>query len=238
MKISRITTQKAEPILEAFLSTEEEFDLLSRSYLEIRSLLNSKAEELKPQLSLPGGRYRFDVELGIYLYQWLAAQEWFTPGLGNDPDFWRYLTVCVAPQVVKMRWDDTDKYYLMKSRNYFRTVWWYIYLSWNGDIQMTREMLLSGNFTTDTVLNLVDRCGKKGFCRELTRWLMIYYSRLPKTVLQKRDRDLFRSIMTLNTARMVVIEPTLYAGQAQGYVKDLFKDSGIDINKYLGDEHG
>ena len=44
----------------------------------------------------------------------------------------------------------------------------------------------------------------------------------------KSDR-LFRKIMKLNTARCMVIEPSLYLGGERQYVKDLFNDLGEKV---------
>ena len=46
----------------------------------------------------------------------------------------------------------------------------------------------------------------------------------------RKADDLFRVIMKLNTARMMVAEPALCSGGCEGYAKKLFFDAGMDID--------
>ena len=48
-----------------------------------------------------------------------------------------------------------------------------------------------------------------------------------------KNHDLFRVVMKLNTARMMVVEPVLCFGGCKGYAKKLFVDAGFDINTAL-----
>ena len=48
-----------------------------------------------------------------------------------------------------------------------------------------------------------------------------------------KKHDLFRVVMKLNTARMMVVEPALCAGGCEGYAKKLYLDSGFDIDAAL-----
>jgi hypothetical protein len=48
-----------------------------------------------------------------------------------------------------------------------------------------------------------------------------------------KNHDLFRVVMKLNTARMMVAEPALCAGGYKGYAEKLFRDAGLDIDAAL-----
>jgi hypothetical protein len=45
-----------------------------------------------------------------------------------------------------------------------------------------------------------------------------------------KNHDLFRVVMKLNTARMLVAEPALCIGGCQGYAQKLFVDADFDIH--------
>ena len=84
-------------------------------------------------------------------------------------------------------------------------------------------MLLSGNFSTDTVLNLVERTGRCGTNISVYRDIMIRYAALENVV----DKD-FRNVMKLNTAKAVVIEPVFSEGGVNGYVNSIFNELSLD----------
>ena len=67
---------------------------------------------------------------------------------------------------------------------------------------------------------------------------MYYYSKLDQREIntfndrvKKYDKHatLFRTIMKLNTARTLVIDPALYSGGADEYVKSLYREAGVKI---------
>ena len=86
----------------------------------------------------------------------------------------------------------------------------------------------SKNFSTDTILNLVERTGRKGTYVQVYRYIMYFYSKLDLSVISEyknahQNADLFRAIMVLNTAKVVSIEPSLFLGGELEYAKSLFK---------------
>ena len=42
--------------------------------------------------------------------------------------------------------------------------------------------------------------------------------------------DIFRIVMKLNTAKMMVMDPALYLGGEEAYAKSLFRDAGVDFD--------
>ena len=182
--------------------------------------------------------YYIDVHLGILLYDYL----WNTPGFNMraaaNEDFWRYLSVKVVPDVVSQRWgkDNESHYWSKPSRIWLRSIWWYVHLSWQGDIQNTARVLESKCFSTDTILNLEERTGRKGTYINVYRYIMYYYSRIPQNIIDSYNKrlpnkqdTLLRVIMRLNTAKVLVIDPALYLGGENEYAKSLFKDAGVEI---------
>lgn len=181
--------------------------------------------------------YYTDVHFGMLLYMYLKNQNWFSLRVAADDGFWRYLSLVVIPEAVAARWgkDNEDHYWRLQRRIWPKQLWWYIHLSWNADEQTTMQILKSENCSTDTILNLVERSGKKGTCIDAYRWIVYFYSAVPPKILSEYNKnrekdDLFRVVMKLNTARMLVVEPALCVGGFKGYAEKLFLDAGMDIN--------
>ena len=80
-----------------------------------------------------------------------------------------------------------------------KTIWWYVHLSWQNNINETYNILI--NNTTDTILQLVERPGL-GYNVELYRELMKQYNNY-----EDSSRNLFRTVLKLNTAQMLTTVP-------------------------------
>ena len=101
--------------------------------------------------------------------------------------------------------------------------------------QLPKYWRLHG-FTTDSILNLEERTGRKGTFINVYRYIMYYYSHIPQQVLDEYNKntetqqdDLFRIVMKLNTAKVMVVDPALYLGGEKEYVRSLFMDSGVRV---------
>jgi hypothetical protein len=95
-------------------------------YNEIK--VESKSKTNKSEL-----HYR-DMHFGLFLYEYLNSQKDFTPKYESSYDFWRYISVCVIPDIVADRWDidKSDHFYSKPTGIYPFQVYWYIKLSWQG----------------------------------------------------------------------------------------------------------
>ena len=102
-------------------------------------------------------------------------------------------------------------------------------MSWQGNIKDTEELLVKECFDTDTILNLGERTGRNGIFIDVSRIIMKKFSTIPKQKKTNSKENIFRKIMKINTARMVVIEPGLCDGGENGYVDSVFKLAGIEI---------
>ena len=184
--------------------------------------------------------YFIDYKFGLMLYDYLNNTHNLSVRKAADDSFWRYLSLKVCPHLIEQRWgkDNEGRYWSRPSRIWFRQIWWYVHLSWQNDMETTEEVLKSPRFSTDTILNLVERTGRKGTYIEVYKYIMYYYQYISETEMQRfkslynskgRKDDLFRIIMKLNTAKTMVIEPALYEGGTDGYVRSLFEDAGIKV---------
>ena len=182
--------------------------------------------------------YYVDSHLGLELYEYLWKQPGFSMRVAANDGFWRYLSLAIAPDVVAQRWgkDNSDHYWSKPTRIWFRSIWWYVHLAWQGDMESTRKVLETSYFTTDTILNFEERNGRKGTCVDAYREIIKLYSIVPEEIIRQNSRgktgsdDLFRVVMKLNTAKMMVMEPALCANGEKGYALSLFKDAGVELN--------
>jgi len=144
----------------------------------------------------------------------------FTLREAADNDVWRRLAVQVMPDLVERRWQSNngihakDHFWAKPQRSWLKSLWWYAHLSCqNDDRALSEKCVLLGN--TDSIQHIVERPGPGGFrvdlCRELMRRIgnrSINVSKLKK-------------VLKLNTSRVCLVEPELYAGGIAGYVDSL-----------------
>ncbi|MCH4475757.1 hypothetical protein [Staphylococcus haemolyticus] len=160
--------------------------------------------------------YKFDLLFGINLFEILNENIKFYNRDAMNDDLWRYLSIKVIPDIVHSRWGFNEDHYFKTSRRiWLKTIWWYINLSWTGNIKSTYRLL--ENNTTDTILQLVERPGI-GYNVEMYRELMKQYNSYSDS-----SRQLFRRVLKLNTARLLTTSPELVEGGIPQYVEDLFK---------------
>lgn len=176
--------------------------------------LNKRIEE--ENLSL----YHQDLLLALKLFEILNEVYDFSEREASQDGKWRFLSLNVVPELIHNRWGfNESRFYQHSSRMYLKSLWWYIYLSWQGTGADTYS-ILRGN-TTDELVQLVERTGSKGYRVDVYRKVMKYYSEVNTSEKQNKN-EIFRKVMKLNTARVKIIEPALYKGGTSQYVKELF----------------
>ncbi|CAM5220984.1 hypothetical protein UACE39S_00987 [Ureibacillus acetophenoni] len=187
-------------------------------FVELREQLIQARDEIFEEYDLDGANkldYQFDLIYGLKLFEILNESIGFTNRVATNDDVWRYLSVCVVPDVVHARWSlNADHFYKISRRIWLKTIWWYINLSWRGNSKETYEILKDNS--TDTILQLVERPGI-GYYTEMYRELMLQYS-----YHEDSSRNLFRRVLKLNTARLLTTSPELVEGGIKGYVNELF----------------
>jgi len=242
MKIIELSKKDAQQNLKNWRASPNELPLLDKEYSQIRTDL--KNIYLKVQQTLKSenreSKYDLDVLFGLDIYQYLNQQKWFSLRVAASDGFWSYMCVNVIPDLVAERWgiDNDEHYYLKPRRNWLCSLWWYIHLAWQGDLETTKGILRYPKYSTDTIQQLVERTGRKGTFIEVYRNIVYYYTHVSESEFSKyydknnsnkKKRDLFRTIMVLNTAKVVLVEPALYIGGEREYARSLFVDAGIRI---------
>lgn len=186
---------------------------LNADYEAVRAAIR----EFMPLFSdsgLEAGAY--DIQMGLALYRILNEQG-FGVRHAADEDIWRYMSLIVFPDYVKSRWDNAQeaRFWSNRSRIWLRAIWWFIHLSWQGNEASTRATV--NGMTTDDVVQVVERPGRGGFRVELYRAMVLAAGSRPM------GQRKIRQLMKLNTAMVVMVEPSVYLGGVCGYVNALYQ---------------
>lgn len=206
---SRITRISARNLFSELLKAERFMPAdLTPDYRRLRTVFKSELPPFSDTMAQNAGVY--DIETGLRLYQILLA-EGFNVRAAADDGIWRHLSLCVIPDIVEQRWPkrQDDRFWRNRSRIWLRTIWWVTHLAWQGSVSATRGVMRG--FTTDMVVQLIERPGRGGFRVDLSRALFMERSR------HGVKQDDFRAMMKLNTARLIVIAPELVDGGVDGY---------------------
>lgn len=200
-----------------------------KEYEDLRTVLEkcfndtlTDLEIKEEQIAQERNKYRLDLNFGLQIYVILNNKYGMNIRTASNTGIWRFLSVCVVPDLVKKRWgiEHPDRFWKKPKRLWLRILWWYIHLSWQGNLNETNRILKDNS--TDEILQLVDRCGRDGYRVNLYREIMKKNSELDKN--ERRKKQLFRKMMVLNTARLQVLEPELYLNGCKGYVNKLCDD--------------
>ena len=223
-KLSLVESEKKMSLWKELPAEDYIEDELDKDYMVIRNRLLDGFKMISS-----GQKYTCDYQFGMILYHVLKEND-FSLRDASDDDVWRFLSLCVIPDVVGKRWGKSAdiRYYKQAGRIWLRTIWWYIHLSWQNDRKRTDEIIK--NNTTDQILQLVDRSGTKGYYVEVYRRIMYYYW-LARQNNPRIGESEFRKIMTLHTAVCKTIEPGLFEGGEDGYAKMLFKKVGVMVDE-------
>lgn len=222
----------SQPEFEKLVSRWErnEVDDFSPEYKGLRDYIVSVYKDAKKI-----GAYEIDMRVGLALYSELNPENGFTFVLASDDDIWRYLSCKVFPDITYDRYPAPEKeirekgghlnhkrFYSHTRRIWLKTLWWYVYLSWQGTEAETYNVLRG--FGTDTISDLIERTGQ-GYRISLYRRLMYEYSRV-----KNKNSDLFNNIQKQNLVNCRTTEPALVRDAEKGYVGTLFRQLSIETD--------
>lgn len=208
---------------ERFLVTKRvDESILDPNYLNLRNACLIEYNELKSKMkevNSNSNKHFIDMHFGFFLFDYLNKESDFTAKYESNYDFWRYVAVCVIPDIVADRWnvEKTDHFYSKPTGIYPFQVYWYIKLSWQSSKETTIQILEKNQ--EDQILQLVDRPSSIGVNLDLYRKIMYKLS-----FINPKDRQkVFRAVMMKNTAKLVNIRPELYDGGIDAYVDMLYQ---------------
>jgi hypothetical protein len=227
VKWKEININDSQIEFENYCSTKSiTIDSLSDEYKILRNdilkAFNDTLQEIgitETQIGKSNYSYQIDYSFGLKFFELMNKKYQMTVRVASNEKIWRYISVCVVPDIVDKRYgvDHPDRFWKKSKRIWLRCIWWYIYLSWQGNSADTKKILKDNS--TDEILQLVDRCGRGGYRLELYREIMKIYGEMDPN--ERRKNQLFRKLMVLNTARVQVIEPGLVDGGETQYIKDM-----------------
>lgn len=213
-------------------SIDSEYEQIRRDLQELNKQIRDVGSDRKDL------KYFVDSQFGLALYEYFWNMSGFSMRVAANDDFWRYLSIKVVPDIVAQRWgkDNESHYWSRPTRIWLRSIWWFVHLAWQGDHASTKALLECSHFTTDTILNFEERSGRNGTYIDAYRKILMYYSKVSSEDIKKFSRgksdssdDVFRVVMKLNTAKMMVMDPALCLGGVDGYVKTLYTDAGVQV---------
>ncbi len=225
MKWDELDKEKSREKYESFYSSN--MMECPREYESLRNdlwqLFNETLNEIGIQpkdIQSKNYAYQIDYKFGIKIFVLFSEKYQMSLRDAATDGVWRFLSVVVVPDIVALRYgkDHPDRFWKKPKRLWLRVIWWYIFLSWQGNRESTSKIL--ENNSTDEILQLVDRCGRGGYRISLYREFMKKYSMLD--VSERRQKRIFRRMMVLNTAKVQVVEPALVDGGERRYVDDLY----------------
>ena len=102
------------------------------SYKDFRTKL---VDCFKAALQESGGKmsYTLDLRMGIKIYELLNPRTGFSNVQANDDDIWRYISVCVMPDITYLRYPKPEqgslrinqkRFYSHTRRIWLKTLWW------------------------------------------------------------------------------------------------------------------
>lgn len=162
--------------------------------------------------------YKFDYLFAIKLYKLLTSDEFYMGEReASNDNIWRYIQLYIVPNIIIKRWgiENAVHLYTQSNRLYLKCLWWYVHLSYDGE--NTKEILMSENFSTDTIVQFTERTGKKGY------QIALYRGIIYNAYKYKLNNAEFRKLMKLNSAKIKIINPFLVEGGIDSYVKSLIK---------------
>lgn len=243
MIIKEITIQKSREVYEKWISEDcvptlnAPFDLnLDQEYLELRENVMKEYLMLKEENRK---EYKLDYKFSLWFYDYMRKQNWLTPRVAANDDFWRYLAMFVMPDIISDRFPaiHPDHYYSRGVRIYPYILYWYSHLSWQDSLEETERLLEKELFSTRTINDLLDRPGKNGTFIDLYRKIVFQYGNTQYT--NPVDyATLFSSIMKLCMAKTVVIDPDLCEGGTKEYARSLIDEciNNVDFSEEEAEE--
>ena len=201
------------------LDLNKEYEELRKDVLaEVKSVLNELNTSIDNISKLA---YEFDYRFALKLYFLLNNKYGFNNYLANNDNLWIYMSVNVFPDLLYYRWGNSiDHIYNRSARLWLKSLWLYISLAWKNSENLTIKVLKNNN--SDTLVQLVERAGKNGYRVELYKEIL--YKRSIYGI-EKINTEVFRKIMTINTARIKVVDPYLVTGGIQSYVEELYEEA-------------
>ena len=178
--IEIISKKEALSIWNTWCENSYQLPRLTASETALRQELESIFNKHSHLIS-KGKSFEFDVKYGIDLHKLFNTKRISTLRNMSEDGFWRYLSLQVIPDIVARRHGHKPEYYFSKpNRVWLKSIWWLVYLAWQGSFESTESTLLSGKFSTDTTVAIGERTGLEGTNIDLYRAIIKRAASSPK----------------------------------------------------------
>ena len=181
--------------------------------------------------------YQQDLIYGRRLYKILSSCEWLNWSVATNRGFWRYVALYTMPQIVYDRFGPNEEkeakegalathFYAKYERIYPFTLYWIYKICDQGTPEATFEFLSKPCFSTDTILNVVERMGPKGFRIDVYKAIIEKFSKLDHSKYSKTigaPNLVLRALLVEHGIRNSVFVPELFKGGIEEYVERVFK---------------
>ena len=228
------------------------FEVGNNSYAEVYKHIREEViASFRQALEVNGKKvgYELDLKVGLKLYELLRPDDGFDMVKANDDDIWRYISVCVMPDLTFIRYPNQESDihilqteipgldYMGKSKpekecirikkkrfySHSRRIWlktlWW-YIHLGWQGTPDRTYEILKNNGSNIISHFIERPGR-GYREKLFRCMLYEYAQLPE---QKQKDKVFRAAAKLNLVKCTSVEPALTEGGEQVYSKKLFSE--------------
>ncbi len=239
MIVNQLDYEKAKSVFEQMLSTGD----FKRKYSDDNSDINLLVNEMDHLFKNDAkGKtpYQQDLIYGKRLYELLSSFEWFDWTVATNKDFWSYIALYSMPQIIFDRFKKEDKdgglkvgalgthFYSKWTRVYPCTLYWIFKICDKGAAQETYDFLSAPCFSTDTILNVVERMGPKGFRIDVYGKIIDRFANLEHQKYAKSigaPNYILRAILVSHGIKNSVYIPELAENGIDGYIDMVFKSA-------------
>ena len=170
--------------------------------------------------------YDFDSKFGLELYDYFTNDLGMTESEAANDENWIYIQIAVVPDIMLSRWPMKDnqfkhsRFWKKTQRLYFKVLWWYIHMVWNGSVESTEKYLVPIDIS-----QVIDRSGKYGTRLDVYREILHVFASVPES----NRKELIGHVLMLNATYCSVLEPELMDCSLNEYVVGLYRELGIDV---------
>lgn len=236
MIIDEVSMTKAKERFDSMLNDRFEFVYSNNPDLrflanELNSVFKNEAKDKSP--------YQQDLIYGKCLYRVLSSCAWLDWSVATSSGFWRYIALYLMPQITYDRFGSKEDeklkpnalakhFYAKHERIYPYTLYWIYRICDQGSLEATFQFLSKPCFSTDTILNVVERMGPKGFRLDVYRLIIEKFSQLDLSKYVKTIGSpnlVLRALLVEHGIKNSVYIPELFKGGVEEYVEKVFKSA-------------
>lgn len=215
------------------VEAKKEYEKLQNNDFKCLEIVDSNFKSLREDIfnsyqnikNMTGSDYLKDLKFALDLFERFKRERWFNCALASNYDFWRYVSIFIMPDIIFDRFGDVPSHYYDKNvRIYPATLYWYINMFKEDTQEKTYEFLSQSCFSTDTILQTIERTGNETNA-EVLKEILYQYSQLDAKFIKQQYGALnifLRKILILHMAKSLVIIPELFENGIKGYVSMLY----------------